>query len=137
MYMTLYNHLPPLPLLSTQVIFVKDGFIFWAMKLSHLTIEPAVGNGSTRYNGCTCVIITSLELNSPYGVTFTRGTQEAPHVSLQLVQVPGADVATVVLEVIAETVVHVPWSAQCLWNSEVHPAVAVFQITPLKITNVS
>ena len=96
-----------------------------------LTIEQAVCNESTRYNRYTCAISV---LNIPYGVTVIGGVQEAPSISSQLFHIPGVDVATVVLEVVAKTIVHVPWRAQLLRDSEIHPTVAVFKITPLKVT---
>ena len=96
-----------------------------------LTIEQAVCNESTRYNRHTCAISV---LNIPYGVTVIGGVQEAPSISSQLFHIPGVDVATVVLEVVAKTIVHVPWRAQLLRDSEIHPAVAVFKITPLNVT---
>ena len=96
-----------------------------------LTIEQAVCNESTRYNRHTCAIRV---LNIPYGVTVIGGVQEAPSISSQLFHITGVDVATVVLEVVAKTIVHVPRRAQLLWDSEIHPAVAVFKITPLNVT---
>ena len=96
-----------------------------------LTIEQAVCNESTRYNRHTCAISV---LNIPYGVTVIGGVQEAPSISSQLFHIPGVDVATVVLEVVAKTIVHVPRRAQLLRDSEIHPAVAVFKITPLNVT---
>ena len=96
-----------------------------------LTIEPTVCNESTRYNRHTCAI---SGFNIPYGAAVIGGVQETPATSSQLFHIPGVDIATVVLEVVAKTIVHVPWRAQRLWDSEIYPAVAVFITTPLNVS---
>ena len=88
--------------------------------MSRHTIEPAVGNQSTgknRTSGITESSIIYEVRGTLYGPALCISVVNIP--SSQLVSIPGVEVATVVLVVVMQTVVHIPVGSQRSWDSEV------------------
>ena len=88
--------------------------------MSRHTIEPAVGNQSTGQNRTSTITYISIivEVRSTlYGPALGISVVNIP--PSQLVSIPGVEVATVVLVVVVQTVVHIPVGSQRSWDSEV------------------
>ena len=90
--------------------------------MSRHTIEPAVGNQSTGKNRTSGITESSIiyiyEVRGTlYGPALCISVVNIP--SSQLVSIPGVEVATVVLVVVVQTVVHIPVGSQRSWDSEV------------------
>ena len=107
--------------------------------MSRHTIEPAVGNQSTGQNRTSAINdnstieaitdISTIEAITDISIieVHVRGTLYGPALGIsvvnipssQLVSIPGVEVATVVLVVVVQTVVHIPVGSQRSWDSEV------------------
>ena len=84
------------------------------------TIEPAVGNQSTRQNrtsSITAVSTINKLRGRLYWLALCISVINIP--SSQLVSISGVEVATVILVVVVQTVVHIPVGPQWSWDSEV------------------
>ena len=90
---------------------------------AQLTIEPAIGYQTTGHNW--------LSSYANERSAIATGTAAEKLGRAKLINIPGRDVAPVVLIVVPHAIVDVPWRAEGLGNGDIDGAVTVWSCPPL------